>query len=650
MIRYEAISQVPQAAISPFRPRLRRISQKVLNVTHWLRFRAFCSSSLSLFKKRNFVSVGLMKPLRVFILFLLMLPYLGGCGRPSDSPEDFDQKIKKAQKALEKNYNNPKTHTYLGLLYEKRGLNTQAEKHYRIAIELEPKFSEAMINLGNLYFKEKDYPGAIQTFQMAAELNPGDGKANYLLATVYKEAKQYREALERYAKVLEVDPNNLLAQNFMGVIHYELKEFEKAEEAFKKTLVLDPNFADAYGNLGILYDFNFHDKTKAVEYYERFLNLKKEGENVTLIQELLAKAKQELAQALPVVETLPPVTQQPVPETPAPVYQLEEAKKLIEAKNYGDAKTVLNNYIQQHPGDLEARKEQALLVVKTGSTDEGIQALKEVIRASPESGELWYELAFLYDRKEDPEARHAFEEALRLAPEDTRSGDATQKLESIKARTAPVFVEPVTVPPKTVVTPTKTPPPQTLPPVTTAPPPKTVKPVIPPPKTVAPVKVTADGKKQSSVYFNSGVSYQAKGQSSKAVSEYEKAIQINPYNIKAHYNLGILYKQQAKYEKSIQEYRQVVKLDPYFGKAHYNLGVILKTLGRNQEALMEFKRTVQIDPGFADAHLGLGMIYSQSKKDRAQAVYHYKRYLQLVPSGPTSSKIRSWLISIGERP
>jgi len=585
----------------------------------------------------------------VLIFFLLILPYLGGCGKPADSPEDFEQKIKKAQKALEKNYNNPKTHTYLGLLYEKRGLNTQAEKHYRIAIELEPKFSEAMINLGNLYFKEKDYPGAIQTFQMAAELNPGDGKANYLLATVYKEAKQYREALERYAKVLEVEPNNLLAQNFMGVIHYELKEFDKAEEAFKKTLVLDPNFADAYGNLGILYDFNFHDKTKAVEYYEKFLDLKKEGENVTLIQELLGKAKHELSQALPVVQTLPPVTQQPVPETPAPVYQLEEAQKLIEAKNYGEAKIVLNNYIQQHPGDIEARKEQALLIVKMDSPDAGIQALKEVIRATPDSGELWYELAYLYDRKADPEARHAFEEALRLEPGDMRSVDAAQRLEAIKAKAAPVFVEPATVPPKTVMIQTKTPPPQTLPPVTTEPP-KTVKPVIPPPKTAAPVKVTPDGKKQSSVHFNAGVSSQAKGQNSKAVLEYEKAIQLNPYNIKAHYNLGILYKQQAKYEKAIQSYRQVVKLDPYFGKAHYNLGVILKSLGRNQEALMEFKKTVQIDPAFADAHLGLGMIYSQSPKDRPLAVFHYKKYLRLIPSGSTSSKIRNWLISIGEKP
>lgn len=590
--------------------------------------------------------------IRYVVIFFLFLSCLAGCSRPADSPEDYDQKIKKAQKALEKNYNNPKTHTYLGLLYEKRGLNSQAEKHYRIAIELDPKFSEAIINLGNLYFKEKDYPSAIQTFQMAAELNPEDAKTHYLLATVYKESKQYREALDRYAKVLEHDPQNLLAQNFMGVIHYELKEFEKAEEAFKKTLVLDPNFADAYGNLGILYDFNFHDKAKAVEYYEKFLNLKKEGENVTLIQELLVKAKQELLQAPAVVpQTLPPATQT-VPETPAPVYQLDEAKKLIQEKNYGEAKTVLNNYIQQHPGDVEARKEQALLVVKTGSADEGIQALKEIIRVSPEDGVLWYELAYLYDRKGDAEAKHAFEEALRLAPADERSSEAKEKLEAIKAKSATVFVEATTAPPpKTVlIIPTNTPPPQTLPPMT-AEPPKTVKPVIPPPvKTAAPIKVTAEGKKQSSVLFNSGVSYQSKGQSTRAVSEYEKAIQLNPYNIKAHYNLGILYKSQGKYEKSIQAYRQVVKLDPYFEKAHYNLGVILRSLGRNQEAVAEFKKTVQINPGFADAHLGLGILYSQSRNDRSLAVYHYKKYLQLVPSGPTSSKIRTWLISIGEKP
>src|SRR5574341_947221 len=229
------------------------------------------------------------------ILSLFLILALGGCGRSVDSVEDYDQKIKKAQKALEKNYNNPKTHTYLGILYEKRGLTAQAEKHYRIAIEHDPHFAEAITNLGNLYFKEKDFPASIQTLQMGVELTPNDPKIHYLIATVYKESKQYQEAMSHYEKVLELDPSHLLAQNFLGVIYYELKEFEKAEEAFNRTLALDPNFADAYGNLGILYDFNLHDKKKAVQYYEKFLQLKQEGENVLVIQELLNKSQTQLA-------------------------------------------------------------------------------------------------------------------------------------------------------------------------------------------------------------------------------------------------------------------------------------------------------------------------------------------------------------------
>jgi superkiller protein 3 len=575
---------------------------------------------------------------KIQVLLLLLLLTLGGCGRSGDSVEDYDQKIKKAQKALEKNYNNPKTHTYLGILYEKRGLTAQAEKHYRIAIELDPHFSEAITSLGNLYFKEKDFPASIQTLQMAVESNPNDPKVHYLIATVYKESRQYREASTHYQRALELDPNHLLAQNYLGVIYYELKEFEKAEEAFNRTLMLDPNFADAYGNLGILYDFNLHDRKKAVEYYEKFLELKSEGENVLVIQELLNKSKTELAKTTRVDQEQKKESENVDHfETP-----LAEAKMLLAQGKYEEAKTKLKAYISQKPEDLEAKTYWALVVSKTESNQRAIQVLRETLEKVKNSADLWYEIAYAYDREGSSEALNAFQQAVKLSPNDIRAPAAREKIQNLKLK-AP-STTPVEVLPQNTINPK--PPAQ---PVTITPAPaKDTKPL---PKETPPapaIKISQASKTQSTKHFNQGVIYQAKGQHTQAILEYEKAVQLNPYNVKAHYNLGILYKWKGDYGRAVRKYNDAIKLDPNFSKAYYNLGIILKAQGRREEALSKFKKAVQIDPRYSDAYLGLGLIYSQNRREIHQAVFNYKKYLQLNPTGPTASKIKIWLHSIGE--
>lgn len=458
-------------------------------------------------------------------IFILSLVFFIGCGRSSNDNEDYDEKIEKAQKTLEKNYNNPKTHAHLAILYEKKGLVQQAEKHYRIAIELDPQFSDAIFNLGNLYFREKDFPSAIQSLQMALETSPNDVKIHYLLATVYKESKQFQEAAIHFQKVLELDPKHLLAQNFLGVIFYELKEFEKAQEAFDKVLNLDPTFADAYGNLGILFDFNLNDKKKAVEYYERFLELKKDGENVNIMRDRLEKTKQELLR----------------------IAHAEE---------------------EQQKHEMEAR--EAAKEAEKGKVEPA------VVPTPPKS-----------------------------APVVTRAPTEIVVVKAPLSQASPTPVKPE--PPKA--------------------------------PTTSPTSMT---------HFNQGVLYQSKGQNAQAIAEYEKAIAMNPSNVKAHYNLGILYKWRGDYEKAAREYQETIRLDPHFAKAYYNLGIILKGKGELDGAISKFKQAIQIDPRYSDAYLGLGLIYSQNKKDVPQAIAYYKKYLALNPAGPTANKIRSWLHSLGE--
>ncbi|MBI1869751.1 MAG: tetratricopeptide repeat protein [Chlamydiae bacterium] len=405
-----------------------------------------------------------------WVLLFFILIHVSGCSHPSDSSQNDDQKIDKAQKELEKDYNNPRLHTRLGVLYEKKGLTSQAEKHYRIAVKLDPQGTEPLLNLGNLYLEEKDYPNGLSTLQKALQIAPQDPKINYLVATLDREAKQYPDALLYYQKVLDRDPHHVFAQNYIGVTHYELKEYPQAEAAFQKAVQIDSQFADAYGNLAFLYDFNLHDKKKAIEYYEKFLQLRPQGENVTLAQELLSKAKKEvenevkntpvspspiiheeiqappetivspppkeisedvLATPPPIVlvkpvdhhETSQPTTERPLPRDPAQA--MRYFKQAVSDQSKGENAQAILEYqksLALNPSYVNAHYNLGILYKWNGENDKAIHEYEEAIKLNPKLEKAYYNMGVLLKEKGSiDEAILAFKKTIQL---DARYSDA----------------------------------------------------------------------------------------------------------------------------------------------------------------------------------------------------------------------------------
>jgi len=64
------------------------------------------------------------------------------------------------------------------------------------------------------------------------------------------------------------------------------------------------------------------------------------------------------------------------------------------------------------------------------------------------------------------------------------------------------------------------------------------------------------------VYFNRGFKYYDNGIDSKAINEFEKAIDIDPNFVAAHYYLAISYINEAMYEEAKVELTKVLELDP----------------------------------------------------------------------------------------
>ena len=78
--------------------------------------------------------------------------------------------------------------------------------------------------------------------------------------------------------------------------------------------------------------------------------------------------------------------------------------------------------------------------------------------------------------------------------------------------------------------------------------------------------------KYAKAYFIRGLTYSKKGQYEKAISDFNKAIEINPKNSMAYNNRGMAYLRQAQYDRAILDLSKAIELNPRHHIAYYNRG------------------------------------------------------------------------------
>jgi len=83
--------------------------------------------------------------------------------------------------------NDPEVLFSLGLAEKRQGRYPEAEEFYRRAIQQDPKFSEALSNLGNVYLAQKQTTLAIASYQQAIGINPDRGAYYYNLWRAYSQ-------------------------------------------------------------------------------------------------------------------------------------------------------------------------------------------------------------------------------------------------------------------------------------------------------------------------------------------------------------------------------------------------------------------------------------------------------------------------------
>jgi tetratricopeptide (TPR) repeat protein len=86
-----------------------------------------------------------------------------------------------------------------------------------------------------------------------------------------------------------------------------------------------------------------------------------------------------------------------------------------------------------------------------------------------------------------------------------------------------------------------------------------------------------DESRDAKFYNNRGAAYGEKGQYDQAISDFNKAIEINPRYNKAYNNRGIVYRLKGQYDQAISDFNKAIVINPLDAEAYNNLAWLFAT-------------------------------------------------------------------------
>ena len=183
------------------------------------------------------------------------------------------------------------------------------EKSYKALTEAEklaPESLEVLLKMGEVTFYSRDYDRSLKTLSRVTEKEPDNRTALFMKGFIYKEqgdtanavvllrrvcdlhpdyAPAYEElgvlyatranplAVEYLNTAIQLDPSNTNSLYALAMYYQERGEMDAAESLYHNILDINEHSADAWHNLGYIELTHYHDYQRALEYFDKALEI-----------------------------------------------------------------------------------------------------------------------------------------------------------------------------------------------------------------------------------------------------------------------------------------------------------------------------------------------------------------------------------------
>jgi tetratricopeptide (TPR) repeat protein len=159
-----------------------------------------------------------------------------------------------------------------GVKHFEAGTYAEAIQCYQEALHYDDDNADIHYNLGKACVGTGDAEAALKHFRRAIELNPRDIASYYEIAVLQDEQGNTDEAIAGYEELLALDPRHVQGHFELGTLYGMQDQLDPCIRHLTAAIKLNPGFVEALYNLGVALEQK-QDFKQAIQTYQRVLQL-----------------------------------------------------------------------------------------------------------------------------------------------------------------------------------------------------------------------------------------------------------------------------------------------------------------------------------------------------------------------------------------
>lgn len=220
--------------------------------------------------------------------------------------------------------------------------------------------------------------------------------------------------------------------------------------------------------------------------------------------------------------------------------------------DWKDSETLFAKAVQLDSKSSFLKATLGLAQADAGKLDLAISTLKDAIELDPRDIRAYFNLAILYDKKNDPQsALKTYQKIIEINPNFPpayiNSGYLYQQLDQLE-KSIEQYQKALLIDPK-----------------------------------------------DPYAHYHLALVYDKKGNLDSALNEYQETVALIPYS-QAYNNMGIIYAKQGNLTKAIRAFQISLDIDPNNAKTYFNLGQVYETAGDTDKAISQYEEGLKINP------------------------------------------------------
>lgn len=140
-----------------------------------------------------------------------------------------------------------------------------------------------------------------------------------------------------------------------------------------------------------------------------------------------------------------------------------------------------------------------------------------------------------------------------------------------------------------------------------------------------------DKSNNAEKYYQQGMAHYKQGQLEEAITNFTKAIELNPSHASAYSNRGLVYATKGQHNQAIADFTQAITLDPDHTGTYATRAISYTKLGKLPEAIADFTMVIEKSPPYAAIYVHRGIAYYQ-QGNCIQALADCNKAIELEPN------------------